>query len=202
MSDVSSAGRIGWAVHDELRKHALAWGFGGGTALLIVYVSVLAFANSLEHAIADFERLWYWMTPLVLGFAAQVGLFAYWREATRGKHLAHAHGVVASGGTTTVSMVACCAHHLTDVLPLIGLAGASLFLVQYQTTFLLLGLLSNVIGLVYVLGMLRRHGLFPERQSLLSLSVGWPVDRALLPVILVSAAVFVVAVIVAVTQQS
>ena len=167
---------------------------------MAVYVGVLILANSTEHALSEFRRLWYWMTPLVLGFAVQVGLFAYARAATRGGAVPHARGVVASGGASTVSMVACCAHHLSDVLPLIGLAGAALILTNYQTLFLLLGLLSNVVGLVYMLGMLRRHGLFPERGGLLAWTAGWPVERAFGPVAVTAALIFIVAAFVTITD--
>lgn len=187
-----AGGRLSWAQHRDRRKEAALWGFSGGVALVAVYLMVLALANSTEHALTEFGRLWYWMTPLVLGFAVQLGLFAYARGAARGATAAPARGVVASGGVSTLSMVACCAHHLTDVLPLIGLAGAALFLAAYQTLFLLLGLLSNLVGLVYMLGTLRRHGLFPEQGGLLALSVRWPVERAFVPIAVMSALIFMV----------
>ena len=192
-----SGGRITWAQHRDLRKEAMLWGFSGGVALVAVYLVVLALANSTEHVLSEFRRLWYWMTPLIFGFAVQLGLFAYARAATRSDTTTPARGVVASGGVSALSMVACCAHHLTDVLPLIGLAGAALFLATYQALFLLLGLLSNIVGLVYMLGTLRRHGLFPERGGLLALSMRWPVDRAFMPTAVMSALIFVVAAIVA-----
>jgi uncharacterized integral membrane protein len=190
-----SGSQLSWAQHRGLRNAAFVWGVSAGVALVAVYLGVLALANSADHAVTEFQRLWHWMTPLILGFAVQVGLFAYARAATRGGHAAHARGVVASGGASTVSMVACCAHHLTDVLPLVGLAGAALFLTRYQTLFLLLGVLSNVVGLVYMLGLLRRHGLVPARRGLLALSVRWPVERALLPVAVASAVIFIAAVV-------
>jgi hypothetical protein len=177
----------------------MAWGFVAGACLLAVYVGVLALANSLDHALAEFQRLWFWMVPIVGGFALQVGLFAYVRSATRSDPVGHGHGVVASGSASTLSMVACCAHHLTDVLPLIGLAGAALVLASYQSLFLLLGVLSNTVGLVYVLGIIRRHGLFASESSLLTRSVSWPVDTALPYVIGGSVAVFAVAALLALT---
>ncbi len=186
-------GRLTWVQHRALRREAVVWGCSGAVALVGVYLVVLALANSAGHAISEFGRLWYWMTPLVLGFAVQLGLFAYARGAARGGSVAPARGVVASGGASTLSMVACCAHHLTDVLPLIGLAGATLFLAAYQTLFLLLGLLSNTVGVVYMLGTLRRHGLFPEQGGLLALSLGWPVERALMPAVVLSVLIFIVA---------
>jgi len=50
-------------------------------------------------------------------------------------------------------MVACCAHHLADVLPFLGLAGVSIFLVRYQIPILLLSLAINIIGIA----MMRKH---------------------------------------------
>lgn len=191
-------GRIGWQLHRHLRARAAGWGVAAGAFLALVYLGVLALANSLDHAFDEFRRLWYWMVPLVAGFSLQVGLFVYARRATRGGSTAHARGVVASGSASTLSMVACCAHHLADVLPLIGLAGAAVVLATYQDVFLLLGILSNVVGLVYVLGLLRKHGLFPERGGALSLSLRWPVDRALLPTAAVCTIIFVIALVAAI----
>lgn len=189
-------GRISWAQHRELRKGAILWGLSGGVVLVAVYLVVLVFANSTQHAFSEFRRLWYWMIPLILGFAVQLGLFAYARGATRDSG-APTRGVIASGGVSTLSMVACCAHHLTDVLPLLGLAGAALFLADYQTLFLLLGLLSNTMGIAYMLGMLRRHGLFSETGGLLAMSMRWPVQQAFVPAAVISAVIFIAAVIAA-----
>lgn len=183
-------GRVPWAGHVRARLRGAAWGTVAGAALLLVYVLVLALANSLEHALDEAARLWPWMLLIVGGFAAQVGLFAYVRAATRWHEAGDARGVVVSGSASTASMIACCAHHLTDVLPLIGLAGAAVFLVRYQSLFLLLGVLSNLAGLVYVLGIVRRHRLFPDRPSMLGRAVSWPVDRAVPWAIAGSALVF------------
>ncbi len=177
-------GRVDWAHHRALRARAVGWGALAGALVVGVYVGTLAVANSLEHLREELLRLWPWMAPLVVGFSTQVGLFAYARSGLRGEgSTPRAHGVVASGGASTASMVACCAHHLTDVLPLVGLAGAATLLATYQNAFLLLGVLSNLVGLVYVLGLLRKNRLYPARPSLLSVALRWPVDRALGPVV-------------------
>lgn len=183
-------GHIEWTVHRALRTRAAAWAVGAGAFLLSVYFVILTVANSSEHALQELGRLWYWMVPLVLGFSVQIGLFAYARRATREGGAMHARSVVASGGASTLSMVACCAHHVTDLLPVVGLAGAATVLAMYQGLFLLLGVLSNLIGLVYVLGMLRRHGLYPSGRSWLTTTLALPFDRMLLPVMGVSALVF------------
>lgn len=176
---VPAGGAIPWESHLELRRTGSVWGMAAGLGLLAVYGLFLGFVNSFQHAVWDFIHLWPWMTALTLGFATQVGLFAYSRSAARGATFSGTRGVVASGGTSAVSMIACCAHHLTDILPVVGLTGATIFLAAYQPLFLLLGVLSNIVGIVYVLGMMRKHHLYPAAPSLLSLSVRWPADRAL-----------------------
>lgn len=192
------AAGVPWGTHRQLRRRGIAWGVAGAGLLLAFYALVLGLANSFEHALTEFGRLWPWMGALTVGFAAQVGLFAYARGAARSRGEASARGMAASGGTSAASMVACCAHHLTDVLPLVGLTGAAFFLAAYQSLFLLLGVLANVVGVVFMLGQIRRHRLRPERRSLLALSVGWPADRAVPYVLGISLAVFGVAVALAV----
>jgi hypothetical protein len=66
----------------------------------------------------------------------------------------------ASGGTSTAAMVACCAHHVTDVLPLLGLSAAATFLAEYRIPFMLVGLATNLIGIGvigYLIGREHRH---------------------------------------------
>lgn len=195
----TARGRVGWSEHRRARRRGVAWGLAAAGALVLVYLGVLALAGSLEHALGELFELWAWMTALVAGFGVQVGLFAYARTAARGPRGARAGGVAASGGTSTLSMVACCAHHLTDVLPAIGVAGAAVLLATYQSLFLLLGVLSNLVGLVYVLGIIRRHRLFPAGKSLLSLGVRWPVDRALPWALVAAVIVFTAGVVVSVS---
>lgn len=191
--DAHARGRIPSDLHRRLRQRAAAWGILAAVGLSLVYVGVLALANSLEHVASEFVLWWPWMTSLVVGFALQVGLFSYARAATKGTHDAHSGGVVASGGTSTLSMVACCAHHLTDILPAVGMAGAAMFLAMYQSLFLLLGVLSNLVGLVYVLGLLKRHGLYPTHPSVLAVVLRLPFERALLPTLVLAVAVFIAA---------
>ena len=58
-------------------------------------------------------------------------------------------------------MVACCAHHLSDVLPFVGLAGAAAFFAEYQVFFIVLGVVSNFIGITIMLETVQRHNLCP-----------------------------------------
>ena len=68
-----------------------------------------------------------------------------------------ANGSTVAGATTSsVAMLACCAHHVTDVLPLIGLSVFSLMLVKYQVWFLSLGILSNLAGVCLMMRQIWR----------------------------------------------
>jgi hypothetical protein len=53
-------------------------------------------------------------------------------------------------------MVACCAHHVADVLPVLGLSAAAAFLAQWKVPFLVIGLLMNLAGILVMLRALRR----------------------------------------------
>jgi len=62
-----------------------------------------------------------------------------------------------SGGTSVTAMVACCLHHATDVLPLLGLSAAATFLTRYQRPFMILGLGMNIFGIIFMLTVLYRE---------------------------------------------
>ena len=67
----------------------------------------------------------------------------------------------ASGGTSATAMVACCLHHVTNVLPILGISAATAFLARYQRPFMQLGLAMNLVGILVMLVTLQR-----ARQSL------------------------------------
>ena len=166
-SPYSQANRRGWR-----------WGLGAGFALSGMYAITLSLLNGPAFAWDTFSALWYLMTPLVAGFALQMGLFAYSRHLARAGVSPHSSSVVATGGTSAVSMVACCAHHLADVLPFAGVAGASLFLARYQNLFLMLGLASNAVAITYLLGTMGRHHLYDPAGSVLGRLLKYPLHKA------------------------
>lgn len=53
-------------------------------------------------------------------------------------------------------MLTCCAHHLVDLLPLVGLSAAAVFLNAYKTPLFLVGIGMNVIGIVVIARQLQR----------------------------------------------
>lgn len=141
-------------------KKFIIIGLTASFSLLALYFGVLSLANSFAHAIEQFSDMWYWMLILVAGFGFQVGLYFYIRESIRQKQMKNPTvTVAASGGISTGSMVACCLHHLVDVLPILGLAALAVFLAQYQLFFIILGVLANIVGIIIMLEIIQKHQL-------------------------------------------
>ncbi len=131
-------------------------------ALSAIYFAIVSIAQGFPHALEQFASIWYLMVPLIAGFGVQVGLFSYTHTAVRS---VSSKGVATSGGVSTVSMIACCAHHITDVLPIIGFTAFALFLTQYQNFFVMLGILSNVVGILFVLSIIQQRKLYKKKAS-------------------------------------
>ncbi len=141
-----------------MKKHIII-GVGASMLLLLVYVGIITLAEGLEHALDQTADLWYWVMALTAGFGIQTGLFSFIRQGLRERKATATASVATSGGISAGSMAACCAHHLTDVLPLLGLSGLAAFLASYQVLFIIIGVLSNVVGITIMLESIQRHGL-------------------------------------------
>lgn len=133
----------------NIMKKPVINGILASLSLLLVYVAVMMIATrSWSTTISQFRGLWYWIMALSLGFGIQVGLYSKLKILiSNPKHL-NQPGMMtaASGGTSTIGMIACCAHHLSEVLPIIGLSGFAVFLVRYQTPLIVLGVAMNLLG--------------------------------------------------------
>jgi hypothetical protein len=153
-------------------KKPLLWGSAAAASLLLIYFLIVSIAESFAHAIDQFREIWYWIAMLVAGFGTQAGLYTYVREVLkiRKESGAATSSMAAAGGISTTSMVACCAHHVTDILPILGLSAAVVFLNQYQTLFIVVGVLSNLIGITLMLKIIQKHSLYhPEQRIFVSL---------------------------------
>lgn len=135
--------------------------FAGASAsalMFALYFSLLSILQSPAHAIEQFAARWYFMLPLVVGFGIQVGLFVKLRQG--------GGCVAATGGVSVASMAACCAHHVADILPFLGLSAAAIFLSKYQTFFLVLGVASNLVGTAFMLDRLKTSGaIWPQLEK-------------------------------------
>ena len=139
-----------------IRKHIIT-GAIAGSLLIGIYLGIITLAQDWAHALKQTADLWYWVLLLATGFGVQAGLFSFIRQAMRARRASATASVATSGGVSAGSMIACCAHHLSDVLPFLGLAGLAAFLVDYQVFFIVLGVVSNIIGIMIMLETIQRH---------------------------------------------
>ncbi|HZP94914.1 MAG TPA: hypothetical protein VFC31_01065 [Candidatus Limnocylindria bacterium] len=135
---------------------SIAAGIVGALALVGLYLGLVTWAQGPEHAL---ELLWgdrLFVGLISAGFGTQVGLFSYLRLLQRAMRRESVALAGAGTATSSVSMVACCAHHVADVLPIVGLSGLAVFLVEFRTPLMLLGIATNLVGIVVMLRQLRR----------------------------------------------
>ena len=132
-------------------------------AMFGMYVLILTVFQDFSHAMQQAAQDWLWVGLVALGFGTQIGLYTYLRVIIHAAKAAGATVMTGAGtGTSTLGMVACCAHHLTDIAPLVsltgasGLSGAIGFFTEWKYAFIALGLAINVIGIVVTLRTIRK----------------------------------------------
>ena len=138
-------------------------GAAGTVALLVIFFGVVTLANgTLESALQEFYRLWYWVLLLAAGFGFQLGLYLHIKNRVREKITGATAEVAASGAISTGSMIACCTHGLINLLPILGVSAAAAFLAQYQQPLIMLGVFSNLVGVTIMLGIAKRQDVLPD----------------------------------------
>lgn len=116
--------------------------------LLIITLNFIILA-SLKFpimAIAQIKKYFVLLILLILGFGFQIGLFTYLRH----KNVIGCATTVTSGGISTTSMVLCCSHYLIAVIPFIGISALA-SLSRYTFWFIMIGIISNIIGIIIML---------------------------------------------------
>lgn len=136
----------------------------GSVFMVGIYFGILTWAQGWEDAMRLFSLNRWYILPIWIAFGTQAALYSVLRfrlfiPTTSTAHTGALMGT--SGGTSVAAMVACCLHHVTDVLPILGLSAAAAFLTRYQRPFMLVGLGLNLIGIIVMLIILYR-----ERQKL------------------------------------
>ena len=125
---------------------------------------VWAASGSFQHLVDQAVRDWYYLAMIMGGFGLQVALVSELRR----RHRLQRTAALTSGagiGASTAGMVACCAHHIAELAPLIGATGAATFLIEYRIPFMIMGIGVNAIGVAFAAHRLRqtpqptpRHG--------------------------------------------
>lgn len=138
-----------------IAPRSVAAGLVAAAALLGLYLGIISLAQGVEHALAQLVTDAPFVGLIAAGFGTQIALYVELRTIDR-LHRASAAVTAAGTGTSTAAMLACCAHHLVDLLPLLGLSAAAVFLNAYKTPLMLIGIGMNLIGIVVIARQLRR----------------------------------------------
>jgi hypothetical protein len=84
-------------------------GLAAAVVMLAVYLTIVGLAQGWAQALSLLNQDKFLIGPITLSFGAQVGLYAYLRAIIRIRSKGSAAMTGASGGTSTLAMVACCA---------------------------------------------------------------------------------------------
>ena len=138
----------------RFKNNPLFLGVISSSGLVFFYLSFLTLFNGVSHAVDQFKLYSNFILLLSIGFGVQVGLFFYMH-----KKINDAKTMKATSGMSAGSMIACCAHHVTDLIPVLGISAFGLFLANYQKVFMIFGILSNLIGISFMLREMQKLGL-------------------------------------------
>ena len=128
---------------------SVLYGILASAILFGVYFSILTFVSGLVFAQEQFASYWYFVLSLTVGFGIQITLYQYIKSLVHsGQGMGKVVGV--SGTTSGVAMVSCCAHYLVNLIPVLGVTGLVTFVAQYQVKLFWVGILSNIIGIIYM----------------------------------------------------
>lgn len=140
----------------DIGRRSVRGGMIAAAVLAVFYIVVVWGASgSFGHLTGQIARDWYLLIPIIVGFGLQVGLVVELRRRHQIRGTAAAAGA-AGAGSSTVGMIACCAHHIADLAPFIGATGAAAFLTDYRIAFMVGGLGVNAVGVGVAWRRLRR----------------------------------------------
>lgn len=125
-----------------------------------IYFGIITWTQGWDYALNQFSLNRWYVVPIWIAFGIQAALYAILRfrlfiPTSSTVHTGALMGT--SGGTSVTAMVACCLHHVTDVLPILGVSAAATFLTRYQRPFMLFGLGTEIVGIVIMLIILYRE---------------------------------------------
>ncbi len=134
------------------------------SSMLLFYFGVTSLASGWEYAFIQFRMYWSYILAIATGFGLQMFLYSHVRQF----NISCKGQVAASGGMSAGSMIACCLHHVTDVLPIVGssglIAGGGIFLTlaYYIKPLLMVGVLSSMVGVTFMLAVIQKNRLYGE----------------------------------------
>jgi hypothetical protein len=151
-------------------------GAAAAIGIVLFYLGLITLSSDWYNAMMQFEKYRWWILSLAAGFGIQVALFVWLKKQTRKTPLKGAKSsLAATGGISSASMAACCAHYLVPILPVLGLpflSTAAAGLAEYQSLLFLLGVISNLAGIGFMLRLMAKNGLIPQGVVAKYLTIG------------------------------
>ncbi len=137
----------------NLLRNPFVFGASIGILVILFNISIASLAEgSIGKGYQVFltNGIFVYLIPIAVGI--QMGLFRYHRNLISGHGVSGSEKMgMAGSATSSLTMVACCLHHVSDLLPTVGLIlAASSFLIQYKDAIITIGLLANLAGSAYI----------------------------------------------------
>ncbi len=139
-------------------------GMAAAAGVIAFYLGLLTITSDWYNAWMQFSDYRWWIFGLSAGLGVQATLYSNLKIRLRGgKNMKTAKSsLAASGGMSTASMAACCAHYLVAFLPALGLpflSAAAAGLAEYQQEFFFLGVLSNLFGIGVMIRLMVKNNI-------------------------------------------
>lgn len=135
------------------RRFPLAAGAVAAVALLAFYLGLLVVAEGRDFAARQARQDAPYLAFLMPSFGLVIGLVLHARE----RAAAHAGRMAGtSTGLSATAVVACCAHFVPTLLPVVGVSAVASFLAAWKAPLLVLAIAVNLGMAAYVLRHLRR----------------------------------------------
>ena len=120
--------------------------------LLFNFLLISLLSRSASYAIDQMLRLKVYILPIALGFSVQVLLFIRIKQTIKNS----IYIVSGTGAMNTGTMLDCCVHHITELLPFLAIGWASSVFINYQKELLITSIAINWFGVWYMAKKLRK----------------------------------------------
>lgn len=143
----------------------IVYGIISFSFMLLFYFGITSLTSGMSNAVAQFKLYWSYIITIATGFGLQMFLYSH----VRNFNISCNSQVATSGGMSAGSMVACCLHHVAEILPIVGasglIAGSGIFLTlaYYIKPLLTVGVLSSLVGVVFMVAVIQNNGLYSGR---------------------------------------
>ncbi len=134
----------------------LAVGVLAGGGLFGFYLAVVTLGRGMDSALAQLRDDALLLVPIFPLFGTQVGLYAHLKARIAQRMTAIRAATGTGGGISGTAVVACCAHLIPTLLPIVGVSAFATAITALRTPLLVAAILSNLAGLYLVVRALAR----------------------------------------------